>query len=96
MFLNSLSDSLRGSSFPKKALNATFLQMDTVGGMRQLFLAPRLPLPQPHRHFLKKKHQQHQLVVEDGIDDVLPISSDRAFVKPGVVLKYYKSVGSIL
>lgn len=73
--------------------------MDTVGGMRQLFLSPRLPPPpprhQPHRHFLKK-HQQRQLAVEDGIDDVLTISFDNAFGKPGVVLKYYRSVDSIL
>lgn len=34
--------------------------------------------------------------MKDGIDGVLPISSDRAFGKPGVVLKYYKFVGSIL
>lgn len=69
--------------------------MDTVGGMRQLFLSPRLSPRQPHRHF-PKKHQQHQLVVEDGIDDVLTISFDNAFGKPGVVLKYYRSVDSIL
>lgn len=72
--------------------------MDTVGGMRQLFLDSTLP-PQPHRlkkeEKKKKKPQQHQLVVEGGLDAVLPISY-RAFAKPAVELEYYKSVGSIL
>ena len=69
--------------------------------MRQLFLDSTLP-PQPHRlkkeekkTTKKKKHQQHQLVVEGGLDAVLPVSY-RAFAKPAVELEYYKSVGSIL
>lgn len=69
--------------------------MDTVGGMRQLFLSPRLPPPPIPIDTSQKNTQQHQLVVEGGIDDVLTIF-DSAFGKPGVVLKYYKSIGSIL
>lgn len=84
------------SAFLKKALSTTFLQMDSVGGMRQLFLDSRLctHTPQiPTTPFLKT--QQRQLVAEDGID-VLPISSHSAFGKADVVVNYYTSIGSIL
>lgn len=71
--------------------------MDTVGGMRPLFLdSPFFPHNPVDTLKKNKKHQQHQLVVEDGIEDILFISSYSGFGKPGVGLKHYKSTGSIL
>lgn len=72
--------------------------MDTVGGMRPLFLDSPFSPHNPVDTLKKKKHhhQQHQLVAEDGIEGILFISSYSGFGKPGVGLKHYKSTGSIL